>query len=48
VLDYLFRERRRLRAAGAEPVELEANLKAIAAMETHLVRAVRRARAVPT
>jgi hypothetical protein len=45
VLDYLVRERRRLRATGAEPVELEANRKAIAAMESHLGRAVRRARA---
>jgi hypothetical protein len=45
VLDYLVRERRRLRASGAEPVELEANRKAIAAMESHLGRAVRRARA---
>jgi hypothetical protein len=47
VLDYLVRERRRLRASGAEPVELEANRKAIAAMESHLGRAVSRARAVP-
>jgi hypothetical protein len=46
VLDYLVRERRRLRASGAEPFELEANRKAIAAMESHLGRAVSRARAV--
>jgi hypothetical protein len=46
VLDYLVRERRHLRANGAEPVELEANRKAIAAMETHLGRAVSRARAL--
>jgi hypothetical protein len=45
VLDYLVRERRRLRASGAESVELEANRKAIAAMESHLGRAVGRARA---
>jgi hypothetical protein len=47
VLDYLVRERRRLYARGAEPVELEANRKAIAAMESHLGRAVSRARGVP-
>jgi len=45
VLDYLVRERRRLRASGAEAIELEANRKAIAAMEAHLGRAVHRARA---
>jgi hypothetical protein len=45
VLDYLARERRRLRASGAEAIELEANRKAIAAMEAHLHRAVSRARA---
>jgi hypothetical protein len=45
VLDYLVRERRRLRASGAEAIELEANRKAIAAMESHLGRAVSRARA---
>lgn len=45
VLDYLVRERRRLRASGAESIELEANRKAIAAMESHLGRAVSRARA---
>jgi hypothetical protein len=44
VLDYLVGERRRLRASGAAPVELEANRKAIAAMESHLGRAVSRAR----
>ena len=44
VLDYLVRERRQLRANGAEPVELDANRKAIAAMEAHLRRALRRAR----
>ena len=43
VLDYLVRERGRLRARGAEPIELEANRKAIAAMESHLSRAVSRA-----
>jgi hypothetical protein len=42
VLDYLVRERRRLRASGAHPVELEANRKAIAAMESHLSRPGRR------
>jgi hypothetical protein len=45
VLDYLVRERRRLRASGAESIELEANRKAIAAMESHLGRAVSRSRA---
>jgi hypothetical protein len=45
VLDYLVRERRRLRASGAESIELEANRKAIAAMESHLGRALTRARA---
>ena len=48
VLDYLVRERRHLRARGAEPAELEANRKAIAAMETRLSRAVKRARPAST
>ena len=48
VLDYLVRERRRLHASGAEPVELVANRKAIAAMETRLSRAVKRARPAST
>jgi hypothetical protein len=46
VLDYLVRERGRLRARGAEPIELEANRKAIAAMESQLRRAMSGARAV--
>jgi hypothetical protein len=46
VLDYLVRERGRLRARGAEPIELEANRKAIAAMESQLRRVVNGARAV--
>jgi hypothetical protein len=46
VLDYLVRERRRLRASDAGAIELEANRKAIAAMESQLGRAVSRTRAI--
>jgi hypothetical protein len=40
VLSYLVRERQRLRTAGAERVELEANRLAIVSIQSHLVRAL--------
>jgi len=38
VLSYLVTERQRLRASGAEKVELEANRQAIVAMQSQLGR----------
>jgi hypothetical protein len=40
VLSYLVTERQHLRSNGAPPIELEANRKAIVAMQMHLGRAL--------
>jgi hypothetical protein len=45
VLSYLVTERHRLREHGADRIELDANLKAIVAIRSHLGRAL--AQAVP-
>jgi hypothetical protein len=43
LLSYLVSERHRLRAHGADAVELDANLKAIVAIRSHLGRALAQA-----
>jgi hypothetical protein len=43
LLSYLVSERHRLRAHGADSIELDANLKAIVAIRSHLGRALTQA-----
>jgi hypothetical protein len=47
VLSYLVAERHRLRAQGADAVELDANLKAIAAIRSRLTHALLESGSLP-